>query len=97
MKRLVEIIKKIFSTVLAACLLIGFAMVIIFTVALILGGEAAVSLSSIVDSVLLPLVCISSVVISFLGILKMYLCGEKSYVLETKKTKQSEDKSNEKT
>ncbi len=73
-----SIFSKVTALLMIAILFVGAA----YVAALIVGGETALKINEVITGIVLPVICITSVSLSVLGIINMYLRGEKAFVLE---------------
>lgn len=71
------------AVLVTLALLTGIVYVVLFCV----GGDFAAGVNMLMTGKLLPVVYVTAIVLSFLGIINMYLKGEHVYVLDLKKKK----------
>lgn len=94
-EKLIKFTRILFSRVIAVFMLVILVIGICYIVALIAGGELAVKIDTFITEHILPVICLTTVGMSFVGMLNMYLRGEKVYVLElNSKNKDEDSKSN---
>jgi len=76
------VLKILFGCTIVFCLSLGVVIVLCFVLALIAGGKFAVSLCGFLRAWLIPALYLigSSAIIE--GLLKMYIAGEKAFVME---------------
>lgn len=82
--KITSVMTAIFSIGLSLCMLAAFGAFLAFVAAFILGGDGAATVCAFLRRVYLPGIYILGTAISFVGIIKMYLDGEKSFVLTVK-------------
>lgn len=83
-KHLEQICTSIFCILLTICLILALFAGAGFIIAFLVGGAAAVSLCAFLNNYMLPTIYIAGSFIAILGVLKMYLAGEKSFFLDLK-------------
>ncbi len=89
-KKLSDIIKTIFGYGIMICLFAGGLTFFGFVVALIIGGEAGTAISVFIQKSIFPVIIYASVILVLLGLVAMYLAGEKALTPEKKQAKKHE-------
>ncbi len=89
-KKLSDIIKTIFGYGIMACLFAGGLTFFGFVVALIIGGETGGAISIFIQKSIFPVIIYVSVIMVLLGLVAMYLAGEKALTPEKKHAKKHE-------
>lgn len=87
MKKVADILKKIYGYGIVAALFGGGATVLGFLAALIIGGDTATAICVFIYKKLFLWMIIGADVIVLLGLVAMYLSKEKSMTLNKKKKK----------
>ena len=82
MKKAISILKSIFSVGLTCCIVYGMLLLLSFLVAMAVGGTFAVTLCALLAGYFIPILYVAGTILAMLGLLKMYLAGEKSFVME---------------
>lgn len=80
MKRLISVISQIYGIGVALVLLMGGLSFFGYVAAFCIGGETATAICVFIYKTLYPILFYSASGIALLGLLKMYLAGEKSMV-----------------
>ncbi len=93
-EKILKVTRPIFAWGL--CILMTLALIgaLLYIVAFIIGGEGAMSIHEFCTNVFFHCIYIAGIVLAFLGIVNMYLAGEKMYMFEinSKKNKPDEAK-----
>ncbi len=89
-KKLSDIIKTIFGYGIMACLFAGGLTFFGFVVALIIGGDTGAAISIFIQKSIFPVIIYTSVIMVLLGLVAMYLAGEKALTPEKKHAKKHE-------
>ena len=87
MKKYIDILGIVFSLAFFLCLAGALAVVCALLIALVIGGGAAEQICAVCKSNVLPVIYVLATAASFIGLLKMYLSGQKTFVLQTRKKK----------
>lgn len=85
MKKLSDILLKIFAYGIIACLFAGGLSLVGYLVALIIGGESATALCLWVFKTYLPWVIKATSIFTLIGLIGMYLSKQKALVATTEK------------
>lgn len=85
MKKVTIVLSRLFSIMLVFCMAAAFLVATMIVIALIVGGDTAKMICSIVANYMLPTIYISGAIDAFIGIIQMYLSGKRTFVLETPK------------
>lgn len=83
-KKLSDIIRVIFGYGILICLFVGGLTFFGYLAALIIGGDTAAAICSVVYNTILPIVIYISNIMVVLGLVAMYLSGEKALTPEKK-------------
>ena len=83
------LLKKIYGYGIMICLLSGGLTFFAFLAAIIIGGEMATAITVFVYKSLFPVIIYTSTVMVMIGLLSMYLAGEKALTPGGKKHKVS--------
>lgn len=86
------VIKKIYGYGIAISLILGGLTVLAYIAALIIGGDTAALICDFIYNKFFHYLIIVSNIIVLLGLLAMYLSGEKSMTLDKEKRKKPEKK-----
>ena len=86
MKKISDIILKIFSVGITLCLFAGGISLVGFVVALIIGGETATAICVFIHKTYFPWVITLTTVFSGLGLLGMYINKVKSLTFVSKES-----------
>ena len=82
MKNLIKALKKIFGILILLCLFAGGISLIGYIVALFIGGETAEAMCAFIFKKYLPLVIRITSVVTLIGLITMYLEGQKSLTIK---------------
>ncbi len=85
MKKVSDILLKIFAYGIIACLFAGGLSLVGYLVALIIGGESATALCLWVFKTYLPWVIKATSIFTLIGLIGMYLSKQKALVATTEK------------
>lgn len=80
--RVISALCTVVSAGVALCLLVGLLVLAAFLAAFFLGGEAAAAICAVLSRYVLPNLYLLGTILSIIGIVKMYLCGEKRFMLD---------------
>ncbi len=86
-KKVSQVLKKIFGYGIMICLFAGGLTFFGYVAALIMGGDAAAAICTFIYKTFMPVVIKTSTVFVLLGLLAMYLAGEKSLTVGNNKNK----------
>ncbi len=81
--KLIKLTGKIFSYAMAVLMLLFVFILITYMVMLLIGGNVAIAMNDFISVHILPKMYIASVISSFIGLLNMYLRGEKAFTLDS--------------
>ena len=81
-EKLINVLKTIFAVTIILCLAVGFLVACGFLVAMIVGGEFAANLCTAMSKYLIPTLYVVGASTTFVGLAKMYIAGEKAFVME---------------
>ena len=84
-KKLVSVLKVIFGYGIMICLFAGGLTFFGYLAALIIGGDAAAVICEFIYKTLFPIIIKASTILVLLGLLTMYLNGEKALTSSKKK------------
>lgn len=84
-KKLSNVLKMIFGYGVMICLFAGGLTFFGYLAAIIIGGETAAVICAVIYKNILPAVIYFSVIMVLLGLVAMYLAGEKALTPEKKK------------
>ena len=82
-ERVISVLKKIFSCVIAICMITARTVFGAFVFALAVGGETADWICTTLKSTVLPIVYYTNAVLAVIGVVAVYLSGERVYTMET--------------
>lgn len=84
MKRqiIIDCLKTFFATGILICMGWSLLIAIAMVVALCIGGEISALICEFIKKIALKLLYIVCNILAFAGVLKMYLCGEKSLTMD---------------
>ena len=85
MKKVSDVLLKIFAYGIIACLFAGGLSLVGYLVALIIGGESAIALCLWVFKTYLPWVIKATSIFTLIGLIGMYLSKQKALVATTEK------------
>ena len=86
-KKVSQVLKKIFGYGIMICLFAGGLTFFGYVAALIVGGDAAAAICTFIYKTCMPVVIKTSTAFVLLGLLAMYLAGEKSLTVGNNKNK----------
>ena len=89
-KKLSDILKTIFGYGIMVSLFAGGLTFFGFVAALIIGGETGTAISVFIQKSIFPVIIYLSVIMVLLGLVAMYLAGEKALTPEKKHAKKHE-------
>ena len=89
-KKLSNILKTIFGYGIMISLFAGGLTFFGYLVALIIGGDVAAVICTVIYKKIIPVIIYFSVIMVLLGLVTMYLNGEKALTPEKKETKKHE-------
>lgn len=92
MKKVADIMLKIFAIGITVCLFAGGLSLLGYLVALIIGGESATTLCSFIFKTYLPWVIKFTSIFTGVGLIAMYLTKQKALTATTTETNQSSTK-----
>ena len=90
MKKFVSILKLIFGYGIMICLFAGGLTFFGYLAALIIGGDTAASICSVIYDKIIPVIIYASTVLVLFGLVTMYLSGEKALTADKKKASKHE-------
>lgn len=82
-KKIVSILTILFSILLTIGLIVGFIFTIIFAIGFIIGGDTSATICGYISSQLLPYEYLLAEITTIIGMIKMYLNREKTFVMDT--------------
>ena len=85
MKKLVNILQKVFSAGILACLFAGALSVLGYVTAMVIGGEMAPAICAFIFKRYFPMVIRAASVFVAVGLLAMYLSNNKALAVESDK------------
>lgn len=80
--KVIHALNRIFGITIVICLIVGFLTALGFCIALLVGGELSMILCNLIQLYVIPTLYVSGASTTFIGLLKMYLAGEKTFVME---------------
>ena len=86
-EKFVNLTEMIFSCGMALLLLICFAAALVYTAALVIAQPFSVSIHNAVSEYMLPAVYRAGILLSFDGLINLYLRGERLFCLDVPKRK----------
>ena len=89
-KKLSDILKMIFGYGIMITLFAGGLTFFGYVAALIIGGDAATAICTVIYKNIIPVIIYTSVILVLLGLVAMYLAGEKALTPEKKHAKKHE-------
>ena len=92
MKKLSEILKIVFGYGIMITLFAGGLTALGYVVALIVGGDLATQICTVIYKTIFPIIIKTSTVMVLLGLVAMYLAGEKALTPTQKKDPNKEKK-----
>ncbi len=84
--KIASFLRPIFGYGILICLLVGGMTFFGYLAALIIGGDVAAAICSVIYNYIFPVIFKASTILVLLGLLIMYLAGEKALTAEKKKT-----------
>ena len=93
LKKVSDILKLIFGYGIMICLFAGGLTFFGYVAALIIGGNTAAVICAFIYKEIIPVIIYVSVVMVLLGLIAMYLAGEKALTPEKRKAKKLDKKS----
>ena len=89
-KKLSNVLKTIFGYGIMICLFAGGLTFFGYVAALIIGGDVAAAICTVIYKNIVPVIIYAAVIMVLLGLVAMYLAGEKALTPEKKHTKKHE-------
>ncbi|MBE6775906.1 MAG: hypothetical protein E7543_06925 [Ruminococcaceae bacterium] len=89
-KKLSAVLKTIFGYGIMICLFAGGLTFFGYVAALIIGGDTAAAICTFLYKTVIPVIIYLSVIMVLLGLVAMYLNGEKALTPEKKESKKHE-------
>lgn len=89
-KKLSAVLKSIFGYGIMICLFAGGLTFFGYVAALIIGGDTAAAICTFLYKTVIPVIIYLSVIMVLLGLVAMYLNGEKALTPEKKESKKHE-------
>ena len=89
-EKFIKATQMIFFCCLSILIAAGLAIVIIYLVALILGQPASVSIHRVMQECMLPVIYDGGILLSFDGMVYLYLKGERMFCLDIPKAKKQD-------
>ena len=86
-EKIISILKKIFSSVIAVCMAAALLVFFAFIAAMVMGGEKAALICAALKAYVLPAMYYINAVLALIGVAAVYLTGEKVYTMGTGKPK----------
>ena len=86
LKKIASVLKIIFGYGILICLFAGGLTFFGYLAALIIGGETATVICAFIYDSIMPILFKASTILVLLGLVIMYLLGEKALTAEKKKT-----------
>ena len=86
-KKIAEILRTVFGYGIMICLFAGGLTFFGYLAALFIGGEAATTICVFIYKKIIPIIIYASTILVLLGLLVMYLDGEKALIANSKKNK----------
>ena len=81
-QKTISILTSVFYVGLICCLVYGLVLLVGFLAAIVVGGNFAIVLCALMADYFLPILYIIGTVLAMLGIVRMYLAGEKTFIME---------------
>lgn len=85
LNKIAEFLRTVFGYGIVICLFAGGLTFFGYLAAIIIGGETATAICTFIYKTAFPIIIKTSTVLVLLGLLVMYLKGEKSLIMETRK------------
>ncbi len=79
-----KVCETIFSIGMLLALLVAFLLFVSFVVSLFIGHDAAATLTTFMWKTVIPKTYVAAVIICLIGLVGMYLRGQKAMVMSTK-------------
>lgn len=94
-EKILKVTRHIFAWGL--CILMTLALIgaLLYIVAFIIGGNGAISIHEFCMNVFFHWIYVTGMILAFLGMVNMYLAGEKMYMFEINSKKDKKNKSDE--
>jgi len=89
--KIIQTLKNVFSAGIVACIIVTLIITIGFIAAFIIGGNTAAFLCDFMKKNILPYEYVATGILAILGMIKMYLCGEKVFVMDIVKATDKND------
>lgn len=89
-KKIVSVLRVIFGYGIMVCLFAGGLTFFGYVAALIIGGDTAATICEVVYKEIIPIIIKTSTVLVLLGLVTMYLNGEKALTSSKKKSSKHE-------
>lgn len=89
-KKLANILKTVFGYGIMICLFAGGLTFFGYLAALIIGGEVATAICVFIYKTIIPIIIKASTILVLLGLVVMYLSGEKALTADKKKKSKRE-------
>lgn len=93
MQKLANILRVIFGYGIMICLFVGGFTFFGYLVALFFGGEIAEAICTFIYKTIFPIIIRASTVFVIVGLVVMYLCGEKALTAEGDRKKRTAHRS----
>lgn len=84
LNKIADFLRTVFGYGVVVCLFAGGVTFFGYLAALVIGGETATAICTFIYKTAFPLIIKTSTVLVLLGLVVMYLKGEKSLIMETK-------------
>lgn len=81
--RIVDLLRSFFSILITLCMVAAFVAAVLFIAAMIVGDSWADSVCAFIGNTLLPAIYVTGTIAAFIGIISMYVNGEKDFVMST--------------
>lgn len=91
LKKISEVLKTIFGYGIMICLFAGGLTFFGYVVALIIGGDTAALMCTVIYKKIVPIIIYCSTCLVLLGIAAMYLSGEKALTGDKKKNTEKQE------
>lgn len=83
-KKIADTLTAIFAVLLTIGLIAGLIISILFVIGFVIGGDTAAKMCGYITLHVLPYEYKLAEIIAVIGMVKMYLCREKTFVMDTK-------------
>lgn len=90
LKKISSVLRTVFGYGIMICLFAGGLTFFGYLAAIIIGGEAAIAISAFIYETIIPIIIKASTILVLLGLLTMYLSGEKALTSDKKKASKHE-------